>query len=752
MKGTDSTADTPAGNEPMANAVAPPGPAFELLLAALDKPAAERSAFLSASIDDSGLRRQVEGLLALEDAAEDFLPRSRMDLEEVATPGLEAGQRIGPYRLHSVLGRGGMGTVYHASREDDFTKPVALKIIQRHLLSDATVRRFHAERQILARLEHPNVARLLDGGTTDDGRPYLVLELVDGEPIDAYCRRHNLSIADRLRLILPVFEAIAYAHRNLIVHRDLKPGNVLVTAEGIPKLVDFGIAKLLEDGEPDNLTRLGERPMTPRYSSPEQVLGDPVTTASDVYSAGVLLYRLLTGRLPGDLETCSPPEMARRICEHPPLKASTAVQRDRPDREEPAAAADSRKLARQLAGDVDAILLKALRKRPEHRYSTIEEMAEDIRRHLDGRPVNARRGTWLYRAGRLVRRRPGAVAAAILVAASSVGSTALWRRSVADQHLAEAAHLRAVHEQEVAVRERQRAERVSGFLKELFRAARPDAYAAAKDQPTQQIGQMTVREALDAGRARLAEGLEGEPELEAELAGTLGDVYRDLGLWHDAGELMSRAVELRRALYPEGDPRLAVALNDLASVYYYQKRYARAESLLREALALRQRFGAEPELIARAFNNLASALKPQGRLAEAGRLYEKALALREQALASDDPAVALSLYSLGSLRFEIGELESAEPLLRRALAIYVGAYGEHHTRVASVLSTLGRVLHARGNLAGARGTLERSLATRRDLLGDDHPHVAATQKALAALRDDAGNSDAALKKETGSMP
>jgi len=683
---------------------------MEILDAALERAPAERPALLAELCgDDVELRREVGKLLDLEDDTGGFLA-----VAAVAFPGPEqrdTGQRLGPYRLLGTLGRGGMGTVQLAVRQDDFRKQVAIKVLRRELVSEGMVRRFHAERQILARLEHPSIARLLDGGTVADGRPYLVMEHVDGMPVDRYCASRSLSLRARLELFRQICQAVAYAHQNLVVHRDLKPGNILVTADGVPKLLDFGIAKLLDpaDEELSVATLPVARPMTPRYATPEQILGEPITTASDTYALGLLLYELLAGRLPCDLGTCPAEEVLRRVCEVEP---------------EP----PSRWAGRRVAGDVDAIVLKALRKTPAQRYASAEQLAADVGRHLRGLPVRARQGNWLYHAGKLLRRRPWAMAAAVLVVAFSVASTFLWREAVAERQRAEEERQRADRERTVAVREQARAERVSSFLKDLFRSADPDAARG---------GRLMVREVLEEGRMRLAEGLEHEPELEAVLSGTLGDVYRNLGLYDEAVDLLQRAVELRRTLYPEGDLRLAVALNDLGSALYYMDRFAEAEVHLRESLALRRRLGEEPAAIARALNNLASSLKQQGELTEAGALYREALAIREALYGADDPAVAASLYCLGALSFEEGDLEGAEPLLRRALAVYTAAYGERHTRVASVLSTLGKLLHARGELAEAEELLRRALASRRELLGEEHPHVAATRSALDAVLEDA---------------
>ncbi|MEM9557668.1 MAG: serine/threonine-protein kinase [Acidobacteriota bacterium] len=661
---------------------------FEVVDAVVDLPAAQRQERIDTLCgDDEDLRREVERLVGLEATVDGVAVHPS---GEMATP-----ERLGPYRLLDVLGQGGMGTVYRAVREDDFEKEVALKILRPERLSRPMIERFHAERQILARLEHPNIAYIFDGGTLEDGRPYLVMELVEGEPVDRYCQLHVRDRATRLRLFLQIASAVAFAHRNLVVHRDIKPGNVLVTRDGVPKLLDFGIAKLVSDEgpvvEPTTLSDVSGA-MTLRYASPEQVAGDAVTTASDVYALGLLLHTMLTGTLPCGLADCALSEAAGRILTAAPEPTGEG-------------------------GDLDAIVGMALAKDPSERYASATELVDDVDRFLRHLPVRARQGGRAYAAGKLARRHPWGAMAALLFVVFSITSTVFWREAVVAREVAD-------RERILAVRAQERAERVSVFLKDLFRSADPNAARG---------GRQTVREVLDEGRERLEDGLEGEPELEAALVGTLGDVYRNLGLHDEAVELMRRSVELRRALYPEGDLRLAVSLNDLASVLYYMERYSEAERALRESLALRRRLGAEPTAIAQALNNLASVLTQQGELAGAGSLYEEALALRRLEHGEQSTVVASSLYSLGVLRLREGDLEVAEPLLRQALDIYVGAYGERHTRVASVLHTLGRLVADRGAHDEARELLERALTVRSELLGDDDARVASTRADLELL-------------------
>src|SRR5689334_1063089 len=363
--------------------------------AAEDLPPDQRREYLAGACNgDIALRQAVEQLCAASDEGETLLPGGA---EGYAAALFESacesplGRRIGRYEVLRELGAGGMGRVYLAVRSDDFRKTVALKILRAGADSDMLIRRFCVERQILAALDHPNIARLVDGGATEQGAPYLVMDYIDGLPIDEYCDANRLSIDERLGLFLPICAAVQHAHRNLIVHRDLKPGNILVQQDGIPKLLDFGIAKLLGseiDAVTRALTAVDVHPMTPRYASPEQLLGLPITTASDVYSLGVVLYELLTGHTPFESKTGAQPEPWQIARNAEPTRPSTAVTRD-PERIAQARRTQPDKLRRRLSGDLDTILLRTLDKEPERRYATVEEFAGDIRLFLEGRPVRA---------------------------------------------------------------------------------------------------------------------------------------------------------------------------------------------------------------------------------------------------------------------------------------------------------------------------------------------------------------------------
>lgn len=421
------------------------GPALEL------EPAAREPFLQQACGSDTELRGELEDLLGAYDAEKSVPPQP---IPSISTNEAETGKMIGPYRIMRQIGMGGMGAVYLAVRADDtFQKKVAIKLVQAGIDTQEIVQRFRHERQILAAFDHPNIAKLLDGGTTDRGLPYFVMDYVEGTRIDLYCESGKLQTSERVRLFLQVCSAVQYVHQNLVVHRDLKPSNILVTTEGTSKLLDFGIAKLLKPEMFTSMadaTRVEFRLMTPGYASPEQVRGEPVTTASDVYSLGVILYELLTSRRPYKVKTDSPAELLRAVCEQEPDRLSTAVLRPENTTSSksgltPIQIASERgtlpeKLCKQLRGDLETIVAKALRKEPQRRYASVDQFSEDLRRHGAGLPVSAHRDTWNYRAGKFIRRHTAGVAAAALVALSLIGGVlaTTWQARIARAQRADA--------------------------------------------------------------------------------------------------------------------------------------------------------------------------------------------------------------------------------------------------------------------------------------------------------------------------
>ena len=733
---------------------------------ALDVPPDERPGVLDRECgDDEELRREVESLLRrrpeiegfLEDAPAVAASEGTGDAEEGGAgpprrrgvPASAAeGSRVGVYRILRRLARGGMGEVYLAERADGhFEKRVALKLLPPDLEAEDVVRRFRSERQILAGLEHPSIARLLDGGVTGDGRPYLVMEYVDGEPIDRHCDRRGLPIRERLDLFLQVVEAIHHAHRSLVIHRDLKPSNIHVTPDGRVKLLDFGIAKLLDEetGAAERVTRPGRRWMTPEYAAPEQIEGARVTTATDVHQLGVLLYQLMVGRLPFRAPGTTPHRLERAILETEPVRPSTAATwDDAPGEAEPreqasgsgttdpptprelARARSTRPaaLSRTLRGDLDAIALRALRKDPEDRYPSARAMAEDVERHLRGEPVAARRGTVLYRARTFLRRHRWGVAAAaaflVLLAGYAVTVTV------------QSGRVRAALEE--ARVESRTSEQVAAFLVDLFEASDPG------EAPGETV---TARELLERGVERV-DGLDGQPEVQARMLDEMGRAYQGLGLYDRAEPLLRRALALRRSVHGEDPMEVAKSLDNVATLLQRQGRYGEAEPLFRRALAIR-RSHPDPEKanVDVGLNNLALLLKQKGDRAAARRLYREALAIKRERFGRESPETATALHNLASLLRESGELADAEPLLRRALSLRREALGEEHPRVAESRSQLGRLLADRGDLAGAEPLVRKALAARRSLLGEDHPDVTTSLHNLAALLREKGDLEEA---------
>jgi tetratricopeptide (TPR) repeat protein len=635
-------------------------------------------------------------------------------------PGADAnlGRRIGHYRVERLIAHGGMGRVYLAVREDDYEQRVALKLFDRAPEKLDVLDRFFRERQILARLQHPNIARILDGGTTDDVLPFFVMEYVEGEPVDSYCDARGLNLRRRLELFQQICHVAQFAHQNLVVHRDLKPSNILVTPDGVAKLLDFGIAKLLDIG-PDGLeTHTGDgSPMTPAYASPEQLLGEPVTTASDVYSLGVVLYRLVSGRNPYSVVGVGAARVVELICKVDPPPPSTAPKR---------------KIIGRVANDIDAIVLKAMSKNSEQRYASAAQLAEDIERHLVDLPVRAYPETWRERALRRVRRHRLEIAVFLAVVVFAVTVTLLWRQAVGKEALAQTARAEAEAARTQTENALLRAERVSLFLVELFQAA--DPYAG---------NLLTAREILDRGREKLTGELVEEPEIRAELLTTLGTVHNNLSLYKEARELKEEALRNRLVADPSDRLALATDLNNLGRADYGLGDYAAAEDRFRDALAMWRRLGAEDDVVHLGLRNLASTLTQSGQHEKALKLHDEILDVQRRLFGDRSVEVGKSLYSLGVLHRTRGELDAAEPLLRQALEIFAEELGSRHRRVASVLATLGRVLHTQGHHREARESFDEALSLRLELLGEDHGHVANTRKNLAALLLDQGETAAA---------
>jgi non-specific serine/threonine protein kinase/serine/threonine-protein kinase len=642
----------------------------EKLQAALDLAPEQRRAFLNeAAGSNPELRRELESLLAAhEQAGTNFLntpPAPAIAItENLERAELFIGRRIGPYQIVNQIGAGGMGEVYRAFRIDEYEKEVAIKVVRAGQESGFSLSRFKNERQILARLDHPNIAHLLDGGTTEAGRPYLVMEFIEGKPIDDYCDSHKLSTEERLRLFLQVCSAVQYAHQRLIIHRDIKPSNILVTSAGAPKLLDFGIAKILdtETAGQHEPTLTIFRALTPGYASPEQVKGEPITTASDVYSLGVVLYELLTGRHPYRRPNSTAQDISRAVCEVEPEKPSTAVKKRNVDEsagESHSYSADgqdnsARKLSQRLRGDIDNIVLMALRKESQRRYTSVEQFAEDIRRHLENLPVLARKDTVVYRTSKFINRHKAGVVAAILLTLILLGALAitLWEARVAREQAG------------VARSQEARAERRFNDVRKLANSLIFEVHDSIRNLPgATQARKLVVSRALEYLDS-LSREASGDPSLQRELAtayDTIGDVLgysgtANLGDFQGAAASYAKALAIWEALAAANPTDVNVQLG-LGSEYFRITQvlenigdFAAARATMERAQPLVRRMMTEqnnPKLqtqLAGLYYYTAGALEKTGDFSGALQNYRQAAAILEPIAADPSTNIYVRAY------------------------------------------------------------------------------------------------------------
>jgi len=674
-----------------------------LFAAALDWPPEERAASLEKACQgDPDLRAEVERLLSVDERLGNFLEQPAISPLTVAGESDDHGP-LGPYRLLRRLGSGGSGTVYLARRDDEqYKRLVAIKILRSGLEGTEIYHRFLAERQILARLEHPNIARLYDGGGTPDGRPYLVMELVEGLPVDAYCDRHRLTVERRLELFRRICGAVQYAHQNLLVHRDIKPLNILVTEEGEPKLLDFGIAKQLgATAEQSGAeTRTGLRMMTPSFASPEQVRGEAVTTASDVYSLGVLLYELLVGRSPYRLTTGLPHEIETAICGQEPERPSQALARA-PGVEpevpagEVAAARDIRvpALVRRLAGDLDNIVLKALRKEAPRRYASAAALSQDVENHLLNLPVAARPDTLVYRTRMFVRRHRAAVLAAAAVVALVVGflvSLVLQGRQLA--------------------RERDKANYALTFLVDTFQQADPFHTRGER---------LTARDILDRGAGRVSRELAGQPDVQAALMDAIGRVDLSLGRLDQAAPLLEGALAARRKALGPASLEVAQSLDHVAAVRFQRSDFKGSEQLLRQSLALKRGLPGDHAVeVARTLNQLGDTLAKTGAPKAAEPLHREALAAARRAEGREGPTVAASLIALASRLNEQADYPAAEAMLQQGLAMESRLLGDQNADVINHRQALTGLLINQGKFKEGEAEVRHMIEVERKIVGE----------------------------------
>ncbi len=707
----------------------------------------DRSAYLDqACVSDPDIRSDVESLLAAAEQTLGYLRNPALQAaRQIVLNPFSANKLIGSWKILQSIGDGGMGQVYLACRADEaYEQKVAIKIMRADFGSDpGMLLRFRTERQILAKLNHPNIARLLDGGVTIEGLPYLVMEFVAGVPIDSYCRDGHLSIEARLRLFRTVCGAVEYAHRNLIIHRDIKPANILVTADGVPKLLDFGIARLIDPEFAGTArTRQSQVLMTPEYASPEQVRGEPVTTAADVYAMGILLYELLSGARPFRVRTDNPLEIARVICEQTPP---------------PPSAANQGQDAKRLRGDLDRIVMMAIRKEPERRYASAEQFSADVHAYLGGYPLLARTSTWRYQTVTFLRRHNGAVAvAAVFVLALVAFSIGMWVLATR------------------ADRQRQTAEREKEFLARMFQSATP---AEARGET------ITARMLLDRGAARIDRELAAEPQARASLLETIAEAYRSLGLWNEserfaqrslkiaepafgagsqetlppvellaelyrdkgryaqAEPLLAKVLKAKQAAFGTTSPEAARVMAELAECFYWEAKDDQAMSLLRKTLAIDRANG--PDYGAPTRNYLALTLERKGEFDEARQLLQEAVDIDRRTIGTKSPDYAISLHNLGSALIDRGDLSGAEKMIREAADIRRVVLGANHPDLVLSLNNLGYVLLEQGEWQKAEAPLKEALGIQSRLLEPGNPRLAAPINNWARFLQAKGSYDQA---------
>ena len=656
---------------------------------------------------DAELKAQIQSLLALSTEAENFLEKSVSPYAAQILPenGTNlAGKQFSHYKIVAEIGRGGMGAVFLAERSDgEFEQRVALKIMRQTILDSEAENRFRRERQILAKLNHLNIARLLDGGVSASGEPFLVMEYIEGKPVVEFAEKKSISIQQRLKLFLQICSAVAFAHRNLIIHRDIKPSNILVAADGNLKLLDFGLAKILEFENDLTQTATAFRAFTPAYASPEQLRGEQVTTASDVYSLGIVLYELLTGARPFNFQGKSLEQIIKTVSRAEPTRPSGAETRGRGDAERQNQSS-SNISASQLKGDLDNIILKALRIEPERRYKSVEAFAEDIERHLKGLPVHARPQTFAYRASKFIQRNKIAVAASILIFASLIGGIVMtvWqaRRTAEQAAIAEQEARAAQAEREKAEQALIRAEKSKKFLRDMLSYANPAWYSRSAGKKD-----VTILEAVNDAGSRIDTEFADFPEVRADLHFTLGEIY-NMVRYENPTEYAARrekahlhlaeCLRLRRELYGEENAQTAEA-------YYL---YAGMQSpdldaeifYLRKSLEIFRNTAPDNANVPYLLMDLGGNLGKKNEFDEAESLNQEALEILRRKNGEKPLTVAFPLMNLGKIALRRGQPDKAEIILKQALEI-AGTQDKRTT--LDILISLKEVYEARGDKAKA---------------------------------------------------
>ncbi|GGD50853.1 tetratricopeptide repeat protein [Lacimicrobium alkaliphilum] len=707
--------------------------AEELFHQALELKQNEIESFLQqACADAPELKQAVLSLLEHADHTVDLVRPIEGAAEHFfETADALCGKRLGPYRIIRLLASGGMGAVYLAERADDqYEKQVAIKLIRASAIaSEMLLQRFKTERQILAELEHPNIAHLLDGGATDEGIPYLVMEYVDGVEINQYCTDKQLSIVQRLRLFVKVCAAIQYAHQKLIVHRDFKPSNLLVTADGEPKLLDFGIAKLLAESGNDEWavqTSTEERALTPRYSAPEQIRGEAITVATDVHALGLLLYELLTGQPVYGEALSNRYQLEQAILNDTVIPPSVALTTQTKHSAQEIPAATAQGLQRQLRGDLDNIVMKALSKEPQRRYQSASALAEDVTNFLEHRPVQARATSFAYRCGKFLRRNrlSSALAASVLILVT-VFSTAIWlqsRQLEVERDLAE-------QQRDVAEVEQGKAQAMSRFLLGMFTDLRPNEA---------QGREVSLREVLDKASAQLDQQADHElseqPLIEARIRREIGDIYYRIGQLKTAIAHLEKSLSILRQ-HPDNDPRdLFRVLLSLSNTYSRADRHDERLPLLEESVEISKRInGPESEQTLGMMTNLGGFYNDIGRAQEAIELHTEILATSHRALGEDSFITLLAITSLGADYISLWRYQDAEEYFRLGLQRSTEVFHENHALALYNLGSLATLLEETGRYSEAEDMAREYLRRTTQVLGEAHQDTYESKYRLARV-------------------
>jgi serine/threonine protein kinase len=706
----------------------------ELVKSSLERDPQEWPSFLDEMCgSDADLRAEVESLLRFQQPARGFMQQSAIHhAAEILAPDreLRPSETIGDYEILSLIGSGGMGHVYLAQNRKLLRK-VALKIVRRGMDTDNLARRFQREEQILAGLNHANIARLYHAAVTADGVPYFAMEYVDGPRFDHYCSENRLSLSDRLALFRKLCAAVAYAHQHLVIHRDIKPSNIRVTAEGEPKLLDFGIAKLLHPATvpTDELTMIYPTAMTPEYASPEQLRGEAIATTSDVYSLGVVLYKLLTGQSPYRTKTTRPEELARAITEQEPTSPSVVLLRS--DSSRHSVVHDDSRL---LRGDLDNIVLRAMRKEPHRRYQSAAEFSEDIRRHLVGLPVIARKDTWSYRSAKFVGRNRIAVGAGALVLIALVGGV-----------------IATAWEGQATRREKARAESINSFLEQMLNYSNPQLTAAGDtSHPT------TVTEAMDKAAKRLESGaFADEPEVRADLERIVATSYAGQGKRQLADEHIQKYLLLVTELYGRDHPKTLAASATRARILFSDDKMVESEKLYRQILprmrAEQKKGNMKAEVLADALNNFAYLRRSQGDSHEAELIFRESIALSPQMPTGERDVVGITRSTLASTLADQGKFEEALRTAQEAISEDRQTGQADTPGFGFSLTVLGGFLTDNQQFAQADAALREAEAIFQKLLSPSHLWLPDNLRNQAALLYEEGRFAESLEKVTRAL-